>query len=68
VSEFESLRCWIAELADCRRIRERRILAKWLISHKLPRVLGLPVPPLEVPKIPRNPLPPKDFSAEAGGG
>jgi hypothetical protein len=68
VTEFESLSCWLRELAECRSVRARRVVAKWLIRRELPRVLGLPVPPLEVPKIPRNPLPPKDFSAEAGGG
>jgi len=68
VTEFERLSCWLRELAECRSVRARRVVAKWLIRRELPRVLGLPVPPLEVPKIPRNPLPPKDFSAEAGGG
>ena len=68
MTEFESLSCWLRELAECRSVRARRVLAEWLITWKLPSVLGLPVPPLEAPKIPRNPLPPKDFSGPAPAG
>jgi hypothetical protein len=50
VTEFESLSLWLRELAECRSVRARRVLAKWLISRKLPRALGLPEPPLEPPK------------------
>ena len=50
VTEFESLSCWLRELAECRSVRARRVVAKWLIRRELPRALGLPEPPLEPPK------------------
>ena len=68
LTDYESLCSWIRDLAEIRGIRARRVLAKWLITWKLPSVLGLPVPPLEVPKVPRKPLPPKDFSGPAPAG
>jgi hypothetical protein len=66
--ERRSFASWILELAEVRTIRERRILAKWLVSRYLTSSLEFPKMAQPDREIPANHLVPKDFFGSGAGG
>jgi len=63
-----SLSSWILELAEVRTIRERRLLAKWLVSRYFTPSSEFPKMAQPDREIPGNQFVPKDFLALARAG